>query len=626
MGRGQTLKRENGAHTDRRRKKTKTQKKKGLRSRGLFALYFAVLVFAVGVAAGMLTWTFAPGQRADQAALLEESRPDGAETAPAVTEAQEEVPAKTASEPESVEEPEVYTTLTPQNRDGYVQVESCRILPGTGQFELKASVEEKPASDDDKFYLLEMKMYEDEPSQEREPVAETGKEKEFTLQGSVNENRADSRLYSKFVVAVKLDGAYVPLCNPHYITNPEALAAYTDAFPTARSIKGILVDPMKLGGSELDELGVAHAAYNIPVASLLGETTNAAYPTIYYTYNGRKYAFNGQRISEYDYVFRTLTQKNIVTTAILLNNKTGAQPQLIHPLSRNGSGHYYAFNTAEEDGIETMAAVGAFLSQRYRNREQGIVMNWIVGNEVNVRSDWNYMEHVDLDTYAGEYADAVRVFYNSIKSMNANARIYVSMDQQWDRNLDSDSFYDVKDLLSSLNRKISAEGNIDWGLAHHPYSYPLDNTAFWDSPDRIDRLITDSEDTSLVTMQNIHVVTDFMQRDEMLTDKGEVRPVILSELGYSSVQGETNQAAAFVYAYYAAQENPYIDAMILSRQTDAAEEVAQGLALGLSFQGGRHKFIYEVFQNIDGPGAESVTQFAKSVIGIENWNEITDGS
>ena len=48
-------------------------------------------------------------------------------------------------------------------------------------------------------------------------------------------------------------------------------------------------------------------------------------------------------------------------------------------------------------------------------------MNWIVGNEVNVRSDWNYMQYVDLDTYAREYANAVRVFYNSIKSMNANA-------------------------------------------------------------------------------------------------------------------------------------------------------------------------------------------------------------
>ena len=44
------------------------------------------------------------------------------------------------------------------------------------------------------------------------------------------------------------------------------------------------------------------------------------YPTVYYTYNGRSYAFNGQVIAEYDYVFSTLTNKGIITTAIILND------------------------------------------------------------------------------------------------------------------------------------------------------------------------------------------------------------------------------------------------------------------------------------------------------------------
>ena len=103
---------------------------------------------------------------------------------------------------------------------------------------------------------------------------------------------------------------------------------------------------------------------------------------------------------------------------------------------------------------------------------------------------------------------------------------------------------------------------------------------------------------------------------------GEVRPVILSELGYSSSQGEINQAAAFAYAYYAAENNPYINAILLSRQTDAGEEIAQGLALGLSTQGGQHKYIYEVYKNIDQVNSNSYTEFAKSVIGITNWSEV----
>lgn len=41
--------------------------------------------------------------------------------------------------------------LTEDNIDGYVKVESCKIAQGTGTFSVKASVEEKPASDDDNF-------------------------------------------------------------------------------------------------------------------------------------------------------------------------------------------------------------------------------------------------------------------------------------------------------------------------------------------------------------------------------------------------------------------------------------------------------------------------------------------
>ncbi|MDO4333328.1 MAG: DUF5722 domain-containing protein [Eubacteriales bacterium] len=585
----------------------------------------SVIIVAVSVCAagGGIWWAFSMEKRMSQTAQVETAQTVEMQTEERIQPAEtEDAERETETLPE---EPEILVELTDANREGFVHVESCEVRAGSDWFELKANVDEKPVSDDDNFYLFEMKMYDTELNQEGDYIDSVSKAKEFTLKASVNENKADSRLYSKFVVAVKLNGEYVALCEPQYITNPEALAAYTAAFPTTSSIKGILVDPLKLTGGELDDLGVKHAAYNIPISNILGETTNGNYPTIHYTYNGKNYAFNGQRIAEYDHVFSILTQKGITISAILLNNKSSAQPQLIHPLSRDGSAHYYAFNTAEEDGIQTMAAVGAFLAKRYRDSEHGTVMNWIVGNEVNVRTDWNYMQQVDLETYSREYANAVRVFYNSIKSMNANARIYVSMDQQWDRNISNNRNYDVKDMLETINRIVTAEGNIDWGLAHHPYAYPLENTTFWNSSSKIRNLVLDTEDTSIVTMENIDVITDFLQRPEMLTADGEVRPVILSELGYSSAKGETNQAAAIAYAYYAASNNPYIDALILSRQTDAAEEVAQGLALGLSYQGGQHKYAYEVYKNIDGPGSESYTEFAKSIIGISSWSEVTGG-
>ncbi len=93
---------------------------------------------------------------------------------------------------------------------------------------------------------------------------------------------------------------------------------------------------------------------------------------------------------------------------------------------------------------------------------------------------------------------------------------------------------------------------------------------------------------------------------------------------FPSTYGEDAQAAAFVYAYYIAENDPYIDAMILSRETDAAEEVSQGLALGLSYKDGRKKMIYDVFKYIDTDQAEKYTQFALDYIGISDWSEVID--
>ena len=225
-------------------------------------------------------------------------------------------------------------SVAAQEPQGDAKVVSCKILPDGEQFALKGETGELPESDDDNFYLVALKPYEESVPEGREAIAETKKEHFFTLTAPINEFQENSRLYDKFVVTVKADGQYVAITAPHYITNPEALAGYSEPFPESESIKGLLVDPLKLATSELDELGVKHAVYNIPVARILGPSTHSDYPTITYTYNGKKYTLNGHVVDEYDYVFRTLTRKGIVITAILLNNKASHAPQIIHPLSR----------------------------------------------------------------------------------------------------------------------------------------------------------------------------------------------------------------------------------------------------------------------------------------------------
>ena len=514
--------------------------------------------------------------------------------------------------------PETYE-LTESNRADFVKIESCLIDSGSGKVVVSAGSDGIPASDDKYYYLFALNTYETDIAENNEYITREYKDTAVVMDAALNYNRGNSRLFKKFAFAVKKDGKYVLVSTPQYITNPEAIAKYSSVYQQPASKKGLLVDPNKLRGNELDDLGVKQAAYNIPVARLLGPTTSSAYPTIHYTYNGRTYALNGQVVAEYDIVFGTLTAKGITTTAIILNNYSSAYSQLIHPKARSGgSAPYYMFNGAEESGVEYMAAIATFLAERYSGSSHGRISNWVIANEINARKEWNYMEKTDTATYVEEYAKAFRVFYTAIKSVSSSARVYMPIDQQWDRNLKNNPNYDGRDILDEFNRNIKEKGNIDWGLAQHPYNVPLTEGRIWKS----NKLVTHSAGTSMITMENIEVLTNYMQQDQFLDTNGEVRSIILSEQGYTSTAGEALQAAAFAYAYYKTEHNPHIDAFLLNRQTDAPEEVAQGLAFGLNHSSGARKQLYNVFKYIDTPNHAEYTDFAKGIIGISSWSEI----
>lgn len=507
--------------------------------------------------------------------------------------------------------------LTAENAADFAEIESCTLEEG--RIKVTMAGDGIPVSDDKYYYLFALNAYDTSIGEKSEPIAREYKDNTAEMTAALNFNSASSRLYKKFVIGVKKDGQYMQVSQPRYITNPEAIAKYQSVYQTPASKKGILVDPNRLRGNELDDLGVKQAAYNIPVARLLGPTSNPAYPTIQYTYNGKTYVLNGQVVAEYDLVFSTLTAKGITTTAIILNNYSSSYLQLIHPDARSGStSPYYMFNAVEESGVDYLAAVGSFLAERYSDNKHGKISNWIIANEINARKEWNYMKYTDIETYVDAYAKAFRVFYTAIKSMSGSARVYISIDQQWDRNLKNNVNYDGRDILDVFSRNVTAAGNLDWGVAQHPYNVPLTEGKVWKSS----KYVEHNAGTSMITMANIEVLTNYLQQEYLLTPTGEVRSVLLSEQGYTSHAGEALQAASFAYAYYRTEANPHIDGFLLNRQTDAPEEVAQGLAFGLNYSDGRQKQLYQVFKYIDTPQHAEYTEFAKGLIGISSWSEI----
>ncbi len=501
--------------------------------------------------------------------------------------------------PEAVE-------LTDENRDSFVTINSCEIVDKS-KVRVELTSVGVPKSDDKYYYLFEEATYDESIPEGAEPLTKTYKNEKASFTVNLNKGSEDSRLFSKFAVAVKEGDEYVCVSHPRYITNPEGCAGFSYAGMKHDSIKGILPDPLRIG--ELADLHLSYATYNIPLSHILVPSGGIAY-----SYGGVTYHFNTGVMNNYDDLFRRLNKMGIDVAAIVLNNASpSTYPALTHPSARRGStAPYYMFNAADDAGVKACAAVASFLANRYSGSGHGNVSMWIIANEVNARKEYNYMSFVDVDTYTIAFTRAFRVFYNAIKSQNADAKVYFSLDQRWTLNSEKTGDYDAKDVLDILANSFNEEGDVDWGLAAHPYSYPNGNSAFWKST----KYTTHDISTPVISMDNLEVLTDYMQTEEMLNPDGEVRSIILSEMGYSSKSGEQLQAAAFAYAYSIMEKNGYIDALMLSRQTDASDEIAQlGLALGLQTTGGKHKYIYDVFKYIDTDKRKDVISFAYDIVG-----------
>lgn len=497
---------------------------------------------------------------------------------------------------------------------GAVAIGSATI--NTEKVNVTVSASDLPDSDDGKFYLFAEKVYQTGPA--GAPVASLPMGTYVTFSVPLERKTPSCHLYDKFQVAVLQSGAFVPVTGSRYITNPEVLCGYSPQRKN-NGKKGLILDGAKIGNgnTEAPALGVQQAAYNINLEDVIGGNGG-----VVYEYNGKVYHYDSSYLSQYDHCARTCTEQGMGVTMVLLNPYKPGQEFMISPYSRPGMGkaNYYMMNTSEDQGLENLEAVVSYLAYRYNGQNGfGQVDNWVIGNEINAKNAWNHTDVSDLMTYAQLYADELRVCYTAIKTRNANATVCCSVDQNWTY-IHNPSYFSARSFLEAMNACICAQGNFDWALAQHPYNYPLTWTSFWTPKDaQAASMIQHSIDSPYISMENIEQLTDYMGQAAMLNTKGAVRPILLTEVGYSSTQGEEAQAAAIVYAYQRAATNRYINMIVFNRQTDAADEVAGGLSVGLTRQDGSRKLAFEFYQQMNGPAADAYIQRAASYMGIGDW-------
>lgn len=506
------------------------------------------------------------------------------------------------------------TKYDPAKEDGYVTNQEVLFDMASQDMKLTCTIDQIPASDDTEIYFFAVKPYEDPSNLTMDPLVSARKDHSIELFIDYYQKY----LFARFVPAIKLNGQYVRIANGKYIDNPDLLAMNKSPYPDMPSIKGLLIDPATIGTEKLTDLGLSQAIYNIPLSQIIGESTDPALPTIEFEYDDEIYKFNTSVVNAYDGLFKYLQSNNIYTTAIVLNDWNESYPELIHPLAKEKTKKslYYAFNTEEEDGVKLIEATALFLADRYSNSENGMVYNWVIANEINQQTVWNYMNTTDLDAYCDSFERAFRIFYNAIKSHYSSAGVYFSIDHDWnDNGGDNSKWFNGKELLTTFNEKALKYGNYDWGLAIHPYPNPLTRVNYWSSTNDM------TPDAEVLTLMNLSSLTTLLEQEEFRTTSNEVRSVTITELGFTSYAGEKLQGAALAYCYYILESNPYVDAFMLNRQTDAWEEMRTGLAFGLYNPDLTDKYALEVFKHLDTDEREAYQEVMLNILGAENMEE-----
>lgn len=400
--------------------------------------------------------------------------------------------------------------------------------------------------------------------------------------------------------------AAVMLC-----TGAASAAEVNYAYPTAKSKKGLYVCP----GMEEDavELGIKHATINLSVGDFMPSSAyrNSTH-CIGFKFEGKTFWFAKNAIERYDRELNRLAQNSVIVTAILLlPNRSDDLRSLIYPSARGKSANYYQWNMTDASAVQTLRAIVTFFQRRYSNKNGARIVGWIVGNEVNNTGVWNWAGNIGVDTYVDLYASQVAEVYKAARKVYANARVYMCLDHYWSVGNGS-NWYAGKTILTKFASRIAAKGlgKGSWNIAYHPYNtsqYVVDIMS--SSPS-----VTNSENTRIITMKNLNVLTDFVKKNYTRNCR-----VILSEQGYSSVTSGRNtsaeQARSVALAYYIAQQNSMVDSLILHRHVD---HTGEGEKYGLyTSWGGENasdkKLSWTAYKYADTTRKNSYTSYAASI-------------
>ncbi|MDR1338562.1 MAG: DUF5722 domain-containing protein [Prevotellaceae bacterium] len=434
------------------------------------------------------------------------------------------------------------------------------------------------------------------------------------------------RLYSRWAVVIKTDSGYSPASHARYADR--AVSAGELPVITPRNRKGLGDFRTNAFEPDLDDLTISYITVNIRINDFLCSKPERQEGVIPFVYNGKEYYADRTKISEYDAIMRSAHQRNIIVSAIILvypehSSKDRATGRILEHPEYETSGAYSMPNMTTPESLNLYAAGIDFLALRYSRSDalSGHIHRWIVHNEIDAGAVWTSAGRKDIYSYMDIYMKSLRLVYLTALKYNKNAEVFVPFTHFW-KDRFNDECYAPSDMLEILLLYSRKEGDFRWGIAYHAYPADLIEPKSW-----LDNNVTSDFQTPLITFKNLEVLNEWAKQPDTFYQNREPRKVMLSEQNPNSrdySERELNeQTACLAYAWKKMQACSQIEAYIAHSWIDAHFE--GGLKTGLrkypDDPSGRKPAWY-VFSSLGTDREDGACEFAKKIIGINEWKEI----
>jgi len=374
-----------------------------------------------------------------------------------------------------------------------------------------------------------------------------------------------------------------------------------------------------LQGVESVGLSTKHTLYNLDITQFISTTYEFGYDYLgSYRKSGETidYYVNGKELTEINTWLKERKDNTGLETISMV--VLASELEMITDTTKSNAA-YHAFDTWTDKGQELNRKLMGVIAECFG----GTVDYFIMQNEVNNPHTWMEMGNRSLVDQVIYYEKICRYMDEALRAVDSFGKVMISLDYYW--NSTDGGRLNTRTYLNKFAYIAKQGGDYEWGLVHHAYPCPLTDASFIDDASVG---VKNNNDTFVISISNLNVLADYMNRDEMLYE-GKVRDIVISESGFNAyhngIVDEERQAAMYAYAYYIMESIPEIKSFIIRAYIDLAPEPDMGLYFGMYDLDWHPREIINIMQNIDTEYGYLVTEKYLKYLNAESWEELVPG-